>query len=562
MPVRIAAGSAVCRSTTRGTVANLVTLRWSGPVGATLIRASAHRTVRRRSIVRFLTGLFLVVVAAAQSPAVPVGNGENAGAPAIEQALEEARALLKREDPVSALSSWQRLATWLPRDARVLTGLGRTHLTLGRAQLALVYAEAALAVAPRSAQAHSLRIDALLRARHFERALALAREAVRNADTQDAALLASLASALFRMQQNDEAAAVYRRVLQIEPRHAEAHLRLGSGLMPPAELEIPLALREAVAAGLEHDRKKAQVLLTDVLGRQPDHAVAHRLLGESLLEEQAASTMAFAAPEFRSLVATLPRANLTGLPVELFLPGHAQLDPERAAVAGRSLMLFSGYLDRLVAMGGRHDLLAELERTTDAPSRRSLRGKRTFDGRVWDDVRGMGGLQAATGIEALDEASGFGFDTLAHEMAHQVHLYVFSQLERRKVRDLYRSALENGRCLDYYAASNEAEYFAQGVEAFACLAKRPGRESTHGHTRFELLRVDPELHEFVKRVVSTDVLRDEVRRNTVLAAAIAAALRSGRASDAVIAAGLMDPSDLARRLEETARAAELRARVY
>ena len=55
----------------------------------------------------------------------------------------------------------------------------------------------------------------------------------------------------------------------------------------------------------------------------------------------------------------------------------------------------------LIAKGGRHDLMLEAERTTDHAQRASLRGRRTFDGRVWDDVRGIGGLRAATDIEAL-----------------------------------------------------------------------------------------------------------------------------------------------------------------
>jgi len=512
--------------------------------------------------VRLFVGLLLSLAVTAQSPAVPVGPGGEAKSEEIARQLDEARALSLREDPVLSLQSWQRLKSLVHNDARVLTGLGRSHLQLGRAQLALVYADAALVEAPTASSAQALKIDALLRCRLFERALATARDAVSNSTSLDAPLLASYASALFRMQQNDEAAAVYRKVLTLDSHHAEAHLRLGSGLLAPCVLEVPATLRAAVTAELARDRKKAQRLLLGVLLEEPDHAIAHRLLGESLLAEQAALTMASEAKEFRQLAAVLSQPDLTHLPVDLFLPGYGQLARERALVAARPLALFGGYLDRLVTMGGKHDLLGETERTTDAPSRRALRGKRTFDGRVWDDVRGMGGLQAATGIESLDEAAGFGFDTLAHEVAHQVHLYVFSALERRKIRDLYKVALDQGRCLDYYAASNEAEYFAQGVEAFASLAKRPGRESTHGHTRFELLRVDPELYDFIQKVVSVDPLRDPARRNQVLAACVAVALRTGRAADARVAAQLMDQSAHAHRLLEVARQAELRVRVY
>jgi hypothetical protein len=213
-------------------------------------------------------------------------------------------------------------------------------------------------------------------------------------------------------------------------------------------------------------------------------------------------------------------------------------------VVDRTMAMWRRYLSKLLAVGGRHDLLGELERTTDAEARSNLRGQRTFDGRVWDDVRGVGGPQAATGIEALDDAATFGFDTFAHEVAHQVHYYAFTRAQRTRLRALYQLALAEGRCLDFYAASNEAEYFGQGVEAFACLGKRPGGETTHGHTRFELLAVDPELHAFLVGAVDCDPLATPGRREVVLEAAVAVALRCGRPRDAVVAAGLLSPGPL------------------
>src|SRR5690606_33068326 len=137
----------------------------------------------------------------------------------------------------------------------------------------------------------------------------------------------------------------------------------------------------------------------------------------------------------------------------------------------------------------------------------------------------------------------FGFDTLAHEIAHQVHLHGFGRRSiEMRIRELYGRAVAEGRCLDYYAATNHAEYFGQGVEAFVSLAKRPTLEATHGHTRFELLRTDPALHDLIASLVDYDPLdarRDPARRTALLAAAVEAALRSGRAADAVTAAELV-----------------------
>src|SRR5262249_21161135 len=158
--------------------------------------------------------------------------------------------------------------------------------------------------------------------------------------------------------------------------------------------------------------------LEPVLGRAPDTPVVHRLLGEALFQRRLNASMASRDPAFHRLAALLE----DGVVVDRgtasdFVPGYRALDGARKAGVGRGLALFASRLPKLLALGARHDLMLETERTTDAESRASLRGRRTFDGRVWDDVRGIGGMQAATGIEALDEAAQAGFDTLAHELA-------------------------------------------------------------------------------------------------------------------------------------------------
>ena len=59
--------------------------------------------------------------------------------------------------------------------------------------------------------------------------------------------------------------------------------------------------------------------------------------------------------------------------------------------------------------------------------------------------------------------------------------------------------------LDYYAAANEEEYFAQGYEAFISARKRPSAGVTGRHTRHELLARDPEFYKFlVKLTGKTD----------------------------------------------------------
>ena len=422
--------------------------------------------------------------------------------------------------------------------------MGRVHLMLGDGESAVDCAAEVLAGSPRDQDGMALMVRSTIRCRRFHEAVRLAARYVRQVgDDAGAALLSSQASALFRVQRNDEAAVIYRRVLALDPVHGEAHLRLGSGLTPPREAARSDELAAAVEALRAGDDDAAVGFLQQALEADPGHPVAHRLLGDTLFMRKARTTMAATDEDFLALRALLPDPKLDGVRIADFIPSYDDLSPNRQLVVRRSLGLFESRLEKLIVLGGRHDLLSELERTTDAPSRERLRGTRTFDGRVWDDVRGIGGLQAATGIEALDEAIVMGFDTLTHEVAHQVHFYALPHVERVRIRDYYRRAKEEGLFLDYYAATNEAEYFGQGVEAFAALAKRPGSEATHGHTRFELLRRDPRLHDLIARLVDQDPLADPARRAELLAVSVRVALRSGRTDDARTAVALMTPGD-------------------
>lgn len=529
----------------------------------------------RTTLICLLTiALLAAVVSAAPQQATRTGNG--ALGPTVENPapggetveihratpLERGNALLDVEDPVAAWQAFRAIDVTGNYAVDRSVGLGRAHLMLGHSRFAIAYGEHAVAAAPSRQDAMALTVRALIRGREFDEAVRRSLLFHNRARQVTPGLLAARGSALFRVQRTNDAAAVYRRVIELDLRHAEAHLRLGSGLLGPVKVTIPRELRLAVGAIAVGSRERAIELLLRLLDQKPGHPIAHRLLGEVLYAQRAAVSMAQQDATFQRLVAVTPKPDVRGLPIKQFVPGSGGLAPARRLIIERTAAMFGKQLDKLVSVGGRHDLLHELERTTDAESRANLRGRRTFDGRVWDDVRGVGGMRAATGIEALDEAATFGFDTFAHEVAHQVHFFTFSPLQRARIRALYRTAMAEKRCLDYYAASNEAEYFGQGVEAFVSLAKRPGGETTHGHTRFELFRLDPELHNFITTVVSFDPLADKKHRDEILAAAVAVAIRCGRCQDAVVAAEMMAPGRRRELLVLQARAAREAQRCY
>lgn len=471
---------------------------------------------------------------------LPAQGAAPAGEPArLRPLLQHGAEHLEREDPLQAWQAFREALRTAPDDPDARLGRARVHLLLGAGALAVDDARAVLQQQPGRADAMAAEVRGLIRDRRFDEAVATAERCVLRLAAPGAELCAARASALFRILRIDAAAEGYQRVLALDPQHGEAHLRLGSGLLPPRAVTVGPALETAVAAARRGELTTAADHLLALLQQEPGNPVAHRLLGEVLWHLRAAASMASQDPAFARLRELLPRPDVRHLPVDEFIPGYAQLAPHRRLVVDRTMALFGSHLPRLLAMGSRHDLLQETERTTDAGARAGLRGQRTHDGRVWDDVRGIGGLRAATGIEALDEAAALGFDTLAHEVAHQVHFYGLGQVQRARIRELYRKAQAEDRWLDHYAATNEAEYFGQGVEAFAALGKRPGGETTHGHTRFELYRVDPALHDLIASLVDQDPLRDAAVRDELLAAAAAVALRCGRFDDAAVAVAMM-----------------------
>ena len=485
----------------------------------------------------------------------PAPSFEVVGIDSGVRGLELGTSLLEAEDPVRAWRAFLSIDAASPLGVDRSIGLGRSHLMLGHSGFATVYGEHAIAAAPSRQDAMALTVRALIKAREFDEAVRRSGTFSSQVGILTADLLAARGSALFRVQQTADSAKAYKQAVALDQHHAEAHLRLGSGLLDPVKIVVQRELRRVVAALHAGDSDRAIKLLDHILQEQANHPIAHRLLGETLYAQRTMASMAMQDEAFHRLTDAMPTPQVEGLPIAEFVGGYEQLSSSRRLVVDRTAALFRQQLGKLVTVGGSHDLLAELERTTDASARSNLRGRRTFDGRVWDDVRGVGGMQAATGIEALDEAATFGFDTFAHEVAHQVHFFTFSPLQRVRVRSLYRTAMKEKHYLDYYAASNEAEYFAQGVEAFVSLAKRPGGETTHGHTRFELLRVDRELHDFIAKVVDFDPLADSKNAEQILAAAVAVAIRCGRGDDAVMAAEMMSPSKLKMQLLAAAKEA-------
>lgn len=178
------------------------------------------------------------------------------------------------------------------------------------------------------------------------------------------------------------------------------------------------------------------------------------------------------------------------------------------------------YLPVLAASGASHYIIPLYEKSTDQKFGNELKGKTSFDGRLWDDIRGRGGFNSATGIESLEDTINFEFNTLTHEFAHQIHGYAFTKDQQSKISMLYEKAKKESKFLDYYAASNDYEYFAQGVEAYNSTQGKLTLKATAKNTPEFLKSKDMDLYNFIDKVSANPVTNDNYAAAYLQAASI------------------------------------------
>lgn len=271
-----------------------------------------------------------------------------------------------------------------------------------------------------------------------------------------------------------EAITEYRQAINSEPKAMRALLGLGA---------CEMALNNYSTAAQVAER----ALLID-----PDNALAHLqlALAQSGLHEQ--GRIQVGATDWRSRYLVQHQKSFDGLG-DIFI-NFNRLSRSEQQVIEQAVAPLAGFIKELRRKGAKHYLLAIDRKLSDVFGYESLENRMTFDGRYYASVRGVGGLVTVSGVEYLDVAMRGGFNTIAHEFAHQVHTSALPTDITDRIKRLYQRALKDGRVLDYYAASNEWEYFAQGYEAYVSDFKRPNAGVTARHTKDELLQQDPDLY--------------------------------------------------------------------
>jgi tetratricopeptide (TPR) repeat protein len=347
--------------------------------------------------------------------------------------------------------------------------------------------------------------------RRYDLAVASARRAVALAPT-NARVAEALAAAAFRAGDMEASREAYERATRLDPRTEEANLRLGNGFglasstRPWREGEEAERFGRAVAAWESQDLVGAERGFLALLEARPSaykYRLGLGLVRLSMRRRQEGVLGGDTAPIYALLDA--PEVD----DLRKVVRGYDELPPLERRVVRVATAPAAPFWPALVKAGAIHDVIPLAADLTDDPSRRELEPQRTIDGRWYAHLRGVGGVHAATGAEKLREAGEFAFNTFAHEFGHQVHRHGLPARLQREVDALYAKAVARNACLDYYAASNADEYFAQGYEAFVSPAKRGCLTETARHTRDELAAKDPPLYDFLWRTLDTSYERGD-----------------------------------------------------
>jgi tetratricopeptide (TPR) repeat protein len=485
------------------------------------------------------------------SRAISLLDQASSGHPKTSEVLcEYGSVYLAAEEPERARQRFESALLLSPSDASAIIGLAGVDLLERNYDHGIVILRELLAREPQKSSAHALLARVLLENNRNAEAAEEARRAMA-LDAYDAEALHTLACVKSSERKADEARSLAWRVVSLDSFNAGARRLLSQYLDGQAGYEQKVA--EPARAHYQRGRSlkragesaKAIVAFEAALRIEPHYYRALIGLGDLRLREgnyemaAAAAKAAIAVdPEGASAHLELScayrginerqRTDIGGVNFaesfhthrttpayaatrEIF-PDYGSLTRRQQEVIDGAVAPLSAFLTRLARHKARHYLLALDERPSDLSGFTDEAEEKTFDGRYYASIRGVGGRIAVSGIEYLEQAARGGFNTIAHEFAHQVHIAALSKKEAETIRKLYEHASREGRTLDYYAAANEYEYFAQGYEAFISSRKRPSAGVTARHTNRELLQRDPALYRFMTKLCASVKTEAEAAR--------------------------------------------------
>lgn len=321
--------------------------------------------------------------------------------------------------------------------------------------------------------------------------------------------LAALADTLIRLGRTEDAIAAAEGAVALNPHHEAAHYLLGNGYVRENYKQLAARLgdgfvplmadvRRASDAFEKGDFDTALALSLAVLQRCPQLGRAHAIAAKALESQRFAIDVHRAAYERR--FAATPMPVVPG--IERYVLNWQDLSPRHKKRVALSVAPWKAFIHVLVEGGATHFIKPMWMRLSETPQAQALKDARIdYDSRLWDDVRGMGGHFTVTGIEDVERNIFDRYNTVLHELTHQVH-GVLTADQSREIEALYqqakaRDAATRNGFLSRYAGGSVWEYFAEGANAEAS----PRRDAYDGReiVRERLVAMDPALRALVKR---------------------------------------------------------------
>lgn len=167
----------------------------------------------------------------------------------------------------------------------------------------------------------------------------------------------------------------------------------------------------------------------------------------------------------------------------------------------------------MVKSGSRMVVIGYQEFTTDIPEYSRMTPKDFWDARA----RGLGGSRTDPVCSCAEEnVLGYPGDPYStesiviHEFAHNIHLRGLVNIDPtfdERLKATYDAAMKAGLWAGKYAATNSAEYFAEGVQSWFDNNRENDSAHNHVNTRAELLAYDPGLAAICREVFGDTELK-------------------------------------------------------
>jgi tetratricopeptide (TPR) repeat protein len=367
--------------------------------------------------------------------------------------------------------------------SEALTVLIEALIRLGRTDEAITAAEWACRLAPYNDLAHYYRGNGYAR-KNYTQLVAASPRVFADADGQRA-----LARADSQLAIGDRAGArrAYEALRRAHPAWVDALVRLASLDFEDGRFESA------------RDRANEAIALC------PEYGRAHAVLAKALESRRFAVDVHRAGYERRFAAAAMPE--VPG--IERFVVNWKSLSPRHQKRVALSVAPWQRFLPVLAAGGLDFYIKPMYMLLSDVPGQETLKDQRiSYDSRLWDDVRGCGGYHTVTGVEDVERTIFDRYDTVLHELTHQVH-GVLTADQSREILQLYRRAKERDAAthdafLSSYAGGAVEEYLAEGANALYS----PDRDAYDPRevVRSRLERKDPDLKALVERLMAqTDV---------------------------------------------------------